>query len=253
MLNKRQEYAKMASVEQQLWWYRALHQLVFESIQRHFSRRDITVLDAGCGTGGLMLKLKSLGYLAVRGVDLSEYAVDICRHRQLEVAQDNLLNLATQFEPRSMDVIVSNDTLCYLSEGERAKVIQQCLQLLKRNGLLIFNVPAFAAFRGVHDLSVGIKHRFSKREIPKLLDSDQFKIVRQVYWPFLLSPLIFLVRTGQRIKLRMGLVKEIHSDIDLPVSWINRLLFRLNQFENRTFTQKPFGSSLFVVAQKIHA
>ena len=54
-----QEYAVMFRVEETHWWYKALHQLIFQILDTEVPRwREKEILDAGCGTG---LILKQLG------------------------------------------------------------------------------------------------------------------------------------------------------------------------------------------------
>jgi SAM-dependent methyltransferase len=240
----------MARFEQELWWYRALHYLVLDSIRRNVLGWDVSIIDAGCGTGGLLLFLQERGYTNLKGFDLSEDAVRICRQRGLDVTHDNLSNIERCYPPASADVIVSNDTLYYLNEHERAGLLRQCSQVLSTGGLLILNLPALKAFRGIHDISVGIKHRFSKSDAHRLIDPSKFHIVRELYWPFLLSPLIYFVRLAQRIKMRINPAFEVRSDIDLPSPWLNKLLTGITLFENRWLPAKPFGSSLFLVIKK---
>lgn len=55
MLAKEKEYIKMAKAERNHWWYRNLHYLVLDTIKNRFSRRDIAIIDAGCGTGGVIV------------------------------------------------------------------------------------------------------------------------------------------------------------------------------------------------------
>ena len=240
----------MARVEQEHWWYRALHHLVLDSIRRHGVGSDISIIDAGCGTGGLMLYLQGQDYTHLKGFDLSQHAVDICRERGLHVEQCDLRDMAGCYLPASADVIVSNDTLCFLNEQECANLMGQCFEVLHPGGLLILNVPALKAFQGIHDLSVGIHHRFSRSDLHKLIDLHKFRIVRELYWPFLLSPLVYCVRLRQRMKMRLTRDYEICSDIDLPSPWLNKILEGITLFENRWLPAKPFGSSLYLVLKK---
>lgn len=250
MLDRKEEYEKMARVEQEHWWYRALHHLVLDSIRTNTSRNDISILDAGCGTGGLMLFLRQKGYTRVKGFDLSPHAVEICRGRGLDVEQCDLRDIAARYPRASADVIVSNDTLYVLDEQEGAELMGQCLDILRPGGLLILNVPALKAFRGIHDLSVGIVHRFSRCDLHKLFKQGRFHITRELYWPFLLSPLVYGARLWQRIKMRLARDYAICSDIDLPRPWLNRILWRMTLLENRLLPRKPFGSSLYLVLRK---
>jgi SAM-dependent methyltransferase len=211
---------------------------------------DVSIIDAGCGTGGLMLYLRHQGYTHLKGFDLSQHAVWICHGRGLDVEQCDLRDMADLHAPASTDVIVSNDTLCSLNEDEVPSLMGQFFDVLRPGGLLILNVPALDAFRGIHDLSVGIRHRFSRSDLHKVVDLNTFHIVRELYWPFLLSPLVYCVRLWQRMKMRLKRDYEIRSDIDLPGPWLNKILEAVALFENRWLPAKPFGSSLYLVLKK---
>ena len=158
--------------------------------------------------------------------------------------------MASRHSPASTDVIVTNDTLCSLNGQECASLMGQCFEVLRPGGLLVLNVPALKAFGGIHDLSVGIQHRFSRSDVLSLIDLRKFRVVRELYWPFLLSPLIYCVRLWQRMKMRLTRDFEIRSDIDLPSPWLNRILGTIIQSEDRWLRARPFGSSLFVVLKK---
>jgi SAM-dependent methyltransferase len=155
--------------------------------ERHL-KKDATIIDAGCGAGGLLWLLKEHGYRNASGFDLSPVAVEICRGRGLEVGRDHLLNTARRFAHSSLDVVISNDTLCYLNATEGDELINQFGMLLKPGGLPLMNVPAWSGFRGIHDLSVGIRHRFRPIDLQRLFDRSLFKVLSLVYWPSLLSP-----------------------------------------------------------------
>jgi SAM-dependent methyltransferase len=250
MINRKIEYIRMASVEEQLWWYRSLHTLVFNQISNSFSENTIKIVDAGCGTGGMLKYLSKNEYKNIEGFDISTDAVEICKSRQLSVYIDSIINISAHYKPQTLDVIISNDTFYFINETERKKLIQDFHNLLRPNGLVILNLPALKAFRGIHDISVGVNYRFSKRDIKKMINPSQFKILRATYWPFFLSPIIFITRFFQRIKLKINKNAKIESDIDLPPKEINNLLFKLTRIENAVFKNKPFGSSLFLVLKK---
>jgi SAM-dependent methyltransferase len=250
VLNHPQEYRRMAAVEQDHWWYRALHELVLAAIRRRSPATDLRIVDAGCGTGGLMLFLGARGYRQVQGFDLSEHAVDRCRAAGLTVGQDSLANIGARHGAGMVDVVVSNDVLYFLTPEQQGRFLEGCHAVLGPSGLLIMNLPALAAFRGIHDVSVGIGRRFSRPAVRQLLQANGFDPERETYWPFLLSPLIFLVRLGQRIRLRLQAGVAVRSDVSLPPRALNALLYRLVRFENRRLSRKPWGSSLFVVARR---
>ncbi len=51
------EYHKMARIEDAMWYYRALHRHIVRSLSRQLPAAMVRVLDAGCGTGGLLRRL----------------------------------------------------------------------------------------------------------------------------------------------------------------------------------------------------
>ena len=62
MLNKKEEYKKMSIVEQSHWWYKILHKLVLDTLIQHLPSKDSIILDAGCGSGGLINYLNLYEY-----------------------------------------------------------------------------------------------------------------------------------------------------------------------------------------------
>ena len=250
MIDNRREYEVMAEVETNHWWYRILHSLVLESIERELMSPNIHVLDAGCGTGGLMHSLKAAGYRQVKGFDLSPIAVDICQKKGLDVQLGNLNDIATIQAPSKFDVIISNDTLYYLSADQQSAFFKNANTRLNRGGLLMMNMPALAAFRGTHDRAVGILHRFNRLEVKELIQSAGFEALTLRYWPFSLSPAIFVVRAWQRLKYDPASLIKPLSDLKSHSVLLNTLLYRLIRLEIRLARNTPFGSSLFTVLRR---
>jgi len=250
MIDNPREYEVMAEVEANHWWYRVLHSLVLEGISRELNSPSIRVLDAGCGTGGLMHSLKAAGYDQVKGFDLSPIAVDICQKSGLDVEVRDLRDLATIQAPSKFDVIVSNDTLCYLSAEQQLTFIKSAYTCLNAGGLLLMNMPALAAFRGTHDRAVGILHRFNRREVKQLIESAGFESLALRYWPLSLSPAIFIVRAWQRLRDDPASSVKPLSDLKSYSVTLNTLLYRLIRLELRWLKTAPFGSSLFTVLRR---
>lgn len=258
MLNNPIEYDRMAAVEQNHWWYRVLHKRVLNQLRDLPTytigwddemengqggvvfTNTLQILDTGCGTGGLMLKMIENGFNVV-GADVSMHAVNICIERGLNVIQSDVRDLPEKANGQTFDVIICNDVLCYFTMEEIPPIIEGFKSLLNHNGLLIMNNPAHAAFSGSHDKAVGIVTRFVPAELKEVLVNCKLIIDNCTQWPFLLSPLIYLVRKFQR--------KE-QSDIDMPPAWLNSLLYGICKVEMKLFKSTPWGSSVFIVARK---
>jgi len=256
MFDKKAEYEKMFRVEQQLWWYRILHERVLAAMQKQFGNRtDIRLLDAGCGTGGLLSYLRERGYTNTEGLDGSEDAVAFCHERGLNVSQLNLLNLKDWLPDtthEAFDVVVCDDVFCYFNDEQLTQLMRELGQRAKPGGLLITNNNAFAVFKGSHDLAVGSTRRFVLADIEKLLPGTGLRIQHSTYWSLVLSPLILAIRQWQTMQLRFGWqsIDQPHSDVYLPPNWLNNLFYTIVRAEGNVLPRTPFGSSLFVVLRK---
>jgi len=76
------EYHKMAAAEDRLWYYRALHGHVIRSVRSKGGAADGSLLDAGCGTGGLLRRLHAAcPAMQLSGLDFSPVACALARQR----------------------------------------------------------------------------------------------------------------------------------------------------------------------------
>jgi SAM-dependent methyltransferase len=248
VIENKNEYVKMDSVEKRHWWYKTLHELVRVNIKSHFHSKKINILDAGCGTGGLLEYLKSNNYVNLSGFDLSADAVEISHNKSLNVKSLNLIDYKDRGE--KYDVIISNDTMYFFSLKEQRSILNNFHNSMKNKGIIILNLPSFRAFHGTHDRAVGIQKRFNKKMVRDMVDLSKFEICQKFYWPFLLSPIVLLVRLFQSIKLNFWKKIKIKSDIDMPSSFINNILYKIVGLENKYIKNKPFGSSLLIVLRK---
>ncbi len=256
MIDKPDEHRRMYAVEEQLWWYRHLHNLVVQSIQRRFGlRKDLAVFDAGCGTGGLLNRLRQEGYTQIQGVDGSVEGVACCRERGLTVDQLNLNHLTTYDPAATYDVIICNDVFCYFDDAELQTLLTEFGRRLRPGGVLISNNNAFSAFKGEHDLAVGSLRRFVRADFDRLVPPAGLRIHSSTYWSLLLSPLILLVRQWQALQLRLGWrsAGQPVSDVALPHPLVNRVLYGLVTAEQKLIASAPFGSSLLLELARVAA
>jgi SAM-dependent methyltransferase len=249
MIGITNEYKAMFEVESQLWWYKILHKRVKDIIKQHFGSDQITILDAGCGTGGLMKFLQASGFEKIKGFDLSNDAVLFAQERGFDVACLNLLDCKDFGPGLQFDVIVCNDVVCYLDNQQIIDVLEQFKLKLKPNGIVITNNNALKAFEGLHSKVLKINRRFRAEEFYYFAQQAGFDMISHTYWPFLLSPLIWLYRKIQLLGISLGMIDiaTAKSDVVLPSNFQNNLFFKLSLFEQKLIQNPPFGSSVFVV------
>ncbi len=185
------EYRKMAGVEDAMWYYRALHRHVARSLT-HAVGADARVLDAGCGTGGLLRRLQA-EHPAWRltGVDFSPLACALARERTgAEVVQGSVAELP--FADAGFDAVVSCDVLCQVADPARAAAeFHRCL---RPGGAAVLTMPAYPWMFSYHDREVGNLRRTTRREVDGLLRGAGFTVVRSTYWNLLPFPLAVLRR-----------------------------------------------------------
>lgn len=246
-----EEYEKMFLIEEKLWWYRILHENVLEVLLNNNISKSAKILDAACGTGGLQLFLIKNGFTNIQGFDLSENAVAFSKSRGLNTTKADLKNYWDTHEISSFEVVICNDAMIYLKEDFQS-TLNKIAQNLQKNALFISNNNALGVFKGIHDLAVGDGKRFTKRELKEAYQIANLKIESQYYFPFLLSPLILIIRTFQRIQLAFNLVDKnnLESDVKLPSPFVNELLYKISKVDRVFGRFAFFGSSIFSVLRK---
>jgi len=99
------------------------------------------ILDLGCGTGNLALRLAARG-LHVTGVDLSPDMLDVAREKApasvaLRWVQAGAAELIDHFQPATFDTVISVLVFSELSASEQTETLRQCHLLLRTGGQLI--------------------------------------------------------------------------------------------------------------------
>jgi len=244
---KPHEHDIMRSVEESYWWYQALRRHVSDSIKPQPEK--FSVLDAGCGSGGMLAKLRQeFPQADLTGIDESEHAIELCRERNIGA---QLLRAGVHelpFPANAFDVVLSLDV--WVNDGvDDALAAHETLRVLRPGGKLILNLAAFEFLRGAHDKAVGAVRRYNRPQVRALLEGANFSIERLTYWNATLTPPIALFRWLSRRQLAQ---EEVRSDFRPLPSFLNSALARLAALELTAsrHLSLPFGTSVFAVARK---
>ncbi len=234
------QYDLMRQVEDEHWWYRVLHGQVLR-VLKSLVPQGQSLLDAGCGTGGMLAKLT---HHAAYGCDIAAEAVEQCRARGLERVVVSSVH-AMPYADACFDAVLSLDVL-YHARIDEHLALSELRRVLKRGGLLILNVPAFDCLRGAHDVAVDGVRRYRLRGMRRLLRRHGFEILVAHYWnAWLFLPLL----------LRRWFSQSAEGDLALPPKWLNTLLTAGGRLDAALcrHTRLPLGSSLMVVARSCRA
>jgi SAM-dependent methyltransferase len=239
-----EEYRKLADVEDRMWYFKCLHGRIFDVLQPTLRGRAAPrILDAGCGTGGLLRRLQALQPAwAVSGVDVEPIALEVARSRGCTVRDGSITSLP--FGPGEFDAIVCADVLYHISE--HAKALAEFHRCLRPGGVVILNVPAYKWLWSYHDERVQSQHRFTGPELVTLLGEAGFARTRSTYWNTLPFPLIVLRR-------KVFPPQNAESDVKLyspPIEKLFGAAMRMERAWTAAGLRLPFGSSVFAVATK---
>ena len=206
------EYLKLAEVEDRMWYFRSLHAHVARLLAG--VKRDAAVLDAGCGTGGMILRLraKEPGW-KFSGIDFMPLACELTRKRcgaEVDIREASVM--ALPFGEASFDAVVSADVICQVVDADVA--VKEFFRVLRPGGVVVINVPAYMWMWSYHDDSCQTKHRYTRPEVEGLLRAAGFAERRTTHWNALPFPLVWAKRKLLRTAQDTSDVKDYPAAID---------------------------------------
>ena len=226
------EYALMDAAEGRMWWYRALHARLAALLPG-----EGRLLDAGCGTGGLLAALGRQGFSA--GLEYDQGAAGRAKRKSgAAIVRGSVL--ALPFADGSFDAAVSADVLCHAAV-EPARALAELRRVLRPGGRLVLNLPSYQWLLSAHDRRVHNVRRFTRHGARGMVERAGFVAVRARYWNSLLFPLMVAQR-----KLLAGGADDA-SDVALFSPWLDATLHGITELERR-LPALPFGGSLLVSA-----
>lgn len=240
------EYARMHALEDWYWWFVARRAAAARFILDHAPpERPLKILDAGCGTGGMLDLYRQWPDAEATGIDLSPEALRFSRERghQRLVGAD-LTRLP--FRSNSFDVVSALDVIEHVPDDKRA--VDEIDRVLSPGGILVASVPAYQFLWGPHDEALHHQRRYHGRQFQELLNSAGLHVEKQTH---LLSAL-FPVAAAARIATRHRKYNSSEAGLPKVPSLINNALIGVQaaELEIARRASLPFGLSLLAVARK---
>jgi SAM-dependent methyltransferase len=240
------EYLKLADVEERMWHFRSLHRHAHRLLASGLKGKSAPhILDAGCGTGGLIARLqRQEPTWRFTGIDFSPLACELAAKRvpRSEIREASITELP--FAADSFDAVVSLDVVCQVDK--RQKAFEEFFRCTRPGGIVVINLPAYRWMWSYHDDTCQTKHRFGRLELAGCLEDSGFADVRVTHWNMLPFPLLVLKRKVFRTKTATSDVRLFPAPVEavfngamaLEHAWLKRCHFL------------PFGSSVLAVGRK---
>lgn len=229
-----------------MWWYRGLRTLTADLLAGALARTQGAgpVLDAGCGTGGMLARLAG-GASGQRtlGLEFDAIAAGLAANKSGRPVIRGSAN-ELPVKDGTLAAYVSLDVLCH--EGvEPGRALAEARRCLAPGGVAILNLPAYGWLLSAHDRRVHNARRFTRPEARRLLTVNGFRVLRASYWNTLLFPLMLLHRLIER--------GDAASDVHDYPAWQDAVFSAALALERATIglgISLPFGGSLIVVAAR---
>lgn len=240
----RQEYQKLAQMENYYWWHVGRKFIITGEIKKLALPSGGKILNIGCGTGGTADVLDKFG--DVTHIDISDTALEFAKNRGIK----NLVKAdarALPFADGSFDLIVGLDVLEHMEDDQGA--IAEWRRVLKKGGDLFLTVPAYQWLWSEHDEALHHFRRYSAAQMLKLVAS--MKIRKKSY----IIVLAFIPIVLYRLLTRFGKAKEygeIETSYVILPRVLNNLLIKFLKWEAAllNYVNFPFGTSIIIIASK---
>jgi len=251
---RRQDFDDLFSLEDSLWWFVGMREITAALLGRYISAKSIDlILDAGCGTGGMVRWLAEYAPNAtVLGIDVSQDAMKYaCEQRNMKGVQAS--TTALPFADNTFDLVTSFDVLVQLhGEASDLAALREMNRVLRPRGIVFIRVAAYQWMRSGHDDVLGTQRRYTLTELSTKLDHVGFEVLRSTYANTFLLPAAIIKRVLlQRIGIGRGSdVRAFPSSLQF-LNTPMTLALKLEAILMRKLkTSFPAGLSAVCVARK---
>lgn len=234
-------------LERTHWWFIARRAIFLHLLGAELgSRRDLRVLDVGCGAGGMLAELARFG--EVWGIDPSAELVEACHRRGFANVRVGRAD-ALPVEDGSVDLLTLFDTIEHVRDDVGA--LRECRRGLAPDGRLFISTPAYPFLYANNDRVAHHERRYTTASLGAKLRAAALEPTRLTYFNTLLFPVILPVVLGKKVRERFTDPGEATNLSHTPSPVLNRLLAMTMSAERRLLDRRdlPFGHSIIAIAR----
>jgi SAM-dependent methyltransferase len=240
-------------VEATHFWFRGFRGFVSPVLREIAgARRDLRLLDCGCGTGHNIASLLR-PYGRALGFDLTPGGLAHARAAGLPVARANMCHIP--FQSGWFDIVTSFDVLQYVHDD--AAAIREMARVMAPGGGLVVTATALEVLRGGHAGTWPEVRRYTTRRMRTIVEAAGLRVHHLTYLFASLFPAMLAVRLLRRDSSATsgpGQSTDPNRDWEMhvPPAPLNGALALMLRGEARLSRRVPMpvGSSVLVVARK---
>jgi 2-polyprenyl-3-methyl-5-hydroxy-6-metoxy-1,4-benzoquinol methylase len=232
-----------ADLDESHWWFLGRRRIIEATIARHFAGRpDASVVDVGCGSGGLLTTLLNFGRVAAVEADAEAASIAADRNPLADVVQGSIPDVLEDVP--IADLMTAFDVIEHLDDDVGA--LAQLRQRIASGGTLCVTVPALPILWSEHDDANEHRRRYTRSSLRAALEGAGFVVTHVSYFNTLLLPLVAAARISERLRRPA----RTSGDLDRSLGSADRLLEWAFSLERYVVPRWPLpvGVSLIAVA-----
>jgi SAM-dependent methyltransferase len=232
------------------WWWRSREAYLLgwlARLQRGSTRRDLRILDVGCGDGLFFERLEQFG--RVEGLEPDASLVTDPRWRE-RIRVGTLGDVPAVVPEAAYDLVLMLDVVEHIEDDLQA--LRAAREALRPGGRLLLTVPALGWLWSRHDERNAHFRRYERRGLERLLRKAGFQVETvRYFFVWTVAPLLvrrWLLPAGPGGAARLA----VDAAEAIPTALVNRLLTLASRGEHALgrFVRWPIGSSLLAVASR---
>lgn len=231
----------MAERERTYWWHLGRLRIIEAYIQQALKqKKNVKILNIGCGTGGTINMLETFG--VTDNVDISDDAIKFMKQSGFKRIT-KVDGIKLPFKNKSYDMVGAFDVLEHIDK--QVEALKEWKRVLKDDGAIIVTVPAYQWLWTDHDVSLHHMRRYTIKRLNIAANQAGLKAEKKSYAIVFSLPLVIGFRLMNKLMHRK--TDSETSYVDVP-DWTNSLFSNLLYGEAKLHKKISFPAGTSVIA-----